>query len=76
MSLDDHIIDVIWRVYAKFHEFRMHRDGDMNLSSFSFSEFCTLEEQELGRIGYMKDVILYEGMPTNFVSYFWQLYFI
>jgi hypothetical protein len=34
--------------------------GDTNLSSFLFSEFCTLEEHELGRIGYMKDVVLYE----------------
>jgi hypothetical protein len=46
MSLGEHIIDVIWREHVKFHEFRMHRSGDMNLSSFSFSEFCTLEKQE------------------------------
>jgi hypothetical protein len=54
----------------------MHRGGDMNLSSFSFSEFCTLEEQGLGRIANMKDVVLYERIPTKFVSYFSQLYFI
>jgi hypothetical protein len=42
--LGEHIIDVIKRVHDKFHEFRMHRGGDMNLSSFLFSEFCTLEE--------------------------------
>jgi hypothetical protein len=76
MPPGDHIVDVIRRVHAKFHEFRMHRGGDMNLSSFSFSEFCTLEEQGLGRIANMKDVVLYERIPTKFVSYFSQLYFI
>jgi hypothetical protein len=48
----------------------------MNLSSFLFSEFCTLEEHELGRIVYMKDIVLYKGIPTKFISYFLQLYFI
>jgi hypothetical protein len=57
-------------MHAKFHEFRNHRDEDMNLSLFSFSEFCTLEEQELGRIVYMKDVVLYEAVLTKFDSYF------
>jgi hypothetical protein len=61
---------------CKFHEFKKHRGGDTNLSSFSFSEFCTLEEQELGRIDYMKDVVLYEGIPTKLNSYFYDLYFI
>jgi hypothetical protein len=42
----------------------------MNLSSFSFSEFCTLEEQKLERITYMKDVVLYAGFPTKLNSYF------
>jgi hypothetical protein len=59
-----------------FYEFRKHRGGDTNLSSFSFSEFCTLEECELGRIAYMKDVVLYEVVPTKFDSYFSDLYFI
>jgi hypothetical protein len=48
----------------------------MNLSSFSFYEFCILEEQELWRIAYMKDVVLYEVVPTKFDSYFSDLYFI
>jgi hypothetical protein len=34
-------------MHAKCHEFSMHRNDDMNLSLFSFFEFCTLEEQEL-----------------------------
>jgi hypothetical protein len=48
----------------------------MNLSSFSFYEFCILEEQELWRIAYMKDEVLYEVVPTKFDSYFSDLYFI
>jgi hypothetical protein len=76
MPLGEQIRDEIWSLYAKFHEFGKHRGGDMNLSSFSFSEFCTLEEQELGRIDYMKDVVLYEVVPTKFDSYFSDLYFI
>jgi hypothetical protein len=64
----------MWSVHAKFHEFRKHRGGDTNLSSFSFSKFCTLEEQELGRISYIKDVVLYEAVPKKFVSSFLELY--
>jgi hypothetical protein len=76
MPLGEQVRDDIWSMYAKFHEFRKHRGGDTNLSSFSFCEFCTLEEQELGRIDYMKDVVLYEGIPTKLNSYFYDLYFI
>jgi hypothetical protein len=50
MPLDEKIRDDIWSSHAKFQEFIMHRDDDMNLSLFFFYEFCTLEEQELGRI--------------------------
>jgi hypothetical protein len=28
--------------HTKFHEFSMHRKGDINLSLFSFSEICTM----------------------------------
>jgi hypothetical protein len=52
----------------------MYRDEDMNLSLFSFYEFCTPEEQELGRISYMKDAALDEGIPTKLNSYFSELY--
>jgi hypothetical protein len=76
MPFVEQIRDDIWSLHAEFHEFRKHRDGDTNLSLFSFSEFCTREEQELGRIGYMKDVVLYESVPTKFDSYFSDLYFI
>jgi hypothetical protein len=76
MPLGEHIIDVIRRVHAKFHEFRMHRGGDMNLSWFLFSEFCILKEQELGRTDYMKDVVLYDEIPIKFILYFCELYFI
>jgi hypothetical protein len=65
---------VFRRAHAKFPEFWMHRAGDMNLSLFSFPEFCILKEQELRRIDYMKDIVLYEVIPTKFVSYFSQLY--
>jgi hypothetical protein len=70
MPHSEQIKDDIWSLYAKFHEFRKHRGGDMNLSSFSFSEFCTLEDQELGRNAYMKDVVLYGGIPTKLNSCF------
>jgi hypothetical protein len=76
MSLGEQIRDDIWSLHANFHEFWKHRGGDMNLSSFSFYEFCILEEQELWRIAYMKDVVLYEVVPTKFDSYFSDLYFI
>jgi hypothetical protein len=76
VPLGEHIWDDLRSVHVKRHEFRKHRGGDMNLSSFSFSEFCTLEEQELGRIIYMKDVVLYEAVPTKFVLSFLELYFI
>jgi hypothetical protein len=42
----------------------------MNLSLFSFYEFCTPEEQELRRISYMKDAVPDEGIPTKLNSYF------
>jgi hypothetical protein len=48
----------------------MHRNDDMNLSLFLFSGFCTLEEQELRRFDYMKDIVLDEGIPTEFILYF------
>jgi hypothetical protein len=76
MLLDEKIRDDIWSSHAKFHEFNIHRDEDMNLSLFSFYEFCTLKEQELGRIAYMKDVVTDERIPTKLNSYFSDLYFI
>jgi hypothetical protein len=48
----------------------------MNLSLFSFLEFCTQDEQELWRFDYMKDVVLDERIPTKFISYISELYFI
>jgi hypothetical protein len=42
-----------------------------------FFEFFTLEEHELERISYIKDIVLYEGISTKFVSYFLSfIYFI
>jgi hypothetical protein len=76
MPLGEHIRDGMKRVHAKFHEFSMHRDTDMNLSLFLFSEFCTLEEQELSRFDYIKDVVLDKGNPTKLNLYFSELYFI
>jgi hypothetical protein len=69
VRLGDHIWDDL-SVHAKLHEFRKHRGADINLSLFSFSEFCTPEEQELGRIAYMKDKVLHEAVPTKFTFYY------
>jgi hypothetical protein len=69
VPLGEHIWDCMSSVNARFRKFRKHRGGDTNLSSFSFSEFCTLEELELERIAHMKDVVIYEGIPTKFISY-------
>jgi hypothetical protein len=60
-------------LHARFHEFSIHKNEDMNLSLFSFLEFCTLDEQELRRFYYMKDVGLDEWIPTNLTSYFSDL---
>jgi hypothetical protein len=76
MPLGEKIRDDIWSPHAKLHEFIMHIDEDMNLSLFSFNEFDTLEEQELRRIAYMKDVVPDEGIPTKLYLYFSDLYFI
>jgi hypothetical protein len=76
MPLGEKIRDAIWSRDAKLHEFSMNRDEDMNLLLLSFYEFCTLEEQELGRIAYMKDVVTDEGIATKLNSYFSDLYFI
>jgi hypothetical protein len=76
MKLGEYIRGYMTNVHSKFHAFSMHRDPVINLSLFSFSEFCTLEEQELRRFDYMKDVVLDEGIPTKFTSYFSELYFI
>jgi hypothetical protein len=76
VPLAEHIWDDMKSVHAKFQEFKMHRDGDMNLCLFSFLKFCTQDEQELRRFDYMKDVVLDEGIPIKFISYISQLYFI
>jgi hypothetical protein len=73
MPLGEHIWDDMGKVHDKFHEFFMHRKVDMNLSLFSFSEFCRLAEQEFRRFDYMKDVVLDEGIPSNVTSYFSNL---
>jgi hypothetical protein len=49
MPLGEHIRNGMKSMHAKFHEFSMHKDVDMNLSLFLLSEFCTLEEQEFRR---------------------------
>jgi hypothetical protein len=64
MPIGEHIRDDMRSVHANVHEFSMHRDADMNSSLFSFSKFCTLEEQELR----MKDDVLDEGILTKLNS--------
>jgi hypothetical protein len=73
MPLDEKIKDDIWSSHAKFQEFIMYRDEDMNLSLFSFYEFCTQEEQELVRISYMIDAVR-DSNKIKFI--FSDLYFI
>jgi hypothetical protein len=63
-------------MHAKFHEFRMHKNDDMNLYLFSFPKFCTLDKQELRRLDYIKDVVLDKAVPIKFNSYFSDMYFI
>jgi hypothetical protein len=65
MSLVEHIRNGMKNIHAKFN---MHRGADMNLSLFSFSKFCTLEEHELRRFDYMKDVVLHEGFHKKINS--------
>jgi hypothetical protein len=76
VSLGDKLWDDMRSVHAKFHEFILYRSADMNISLLYFFDFFTLEEQELGRISYMKDVVLYEGILTKFISYFLVFHFI
>jgi hypothetical protein len=78
MPPGEQIRDDIWSADAKLHEFSIHRDEDMNLSMFSFYEFCTLKEQELGTIAYMKDVVLYEAVSNKicFIIFEALLYFL
>jgi hypothetical protein len=42
MPLNEKIRNDIWCSHAKFQEFIVYRDEDMNLSLFFFYEFCTL----------------------------------
>jgi hypothetical protein len=56
MPLGQNISNKMISLHAKFHEFISHKNEDMNLSLFSLLEFCTLDEQELRKFDYMKDV--------------------
>jgi hypothetical protein len=74
VPLDEHLWDDMRSLHAEFHEFIMHRKGDIDLSLFSFCKICRLKEQELRITSYMKDVVL--EISTKFISYFLKLYFI
>jgi hypothetical protein len=63
-------------MHVKFYEFITHKKGDINLSLLSLSKICRLNEQGLRITSYMKDVVLYEVVPTKFVSSFLELQFI
>jgi hypothetical protein len=69
MPLGVHMNDMR-RTHTKFHEFSMHRNVDVNLSLFSFPEFCTLDEHELMRFDYRKDVVLDGTVLIKFTPYF------
>jgi hypothetical protein len=60
-------------MHVKFYEFIMHIKRDIDLSLFSFSKLCRLNEKELRITSYMKDVVLYEGILAKFISYFSEL---
>jgi hypothetical protein len=63
-------------LHSKFHEFDMQRKVDMNLLSlFSFSEICTIGEQESRRFEYTTMKICFNGFQKK-NSYFCELYFI
>jgi hypothetical protein len=61
------------RMHAKFYEFIMYIKGDIDLSLLSFSKICRLNEQELRITSYMKDVVLYEGILSKFISHISEL---
>jgi hypothetical protein len=42
MPLGEMVRDDMRSVHDKFHEFSMHKKGDINLSLISFSEICTM----------------------------------
>jgi hypothetical protein len=54
-------------MHDKFYEFIVHRKGDIDLSLLSFSIICRLNEQELRITSYMKDVVLHDRSPTEFI---------
>jgi hypothetical protein len=60
-------------MHGRIYEFIMHIKGYIDLSLISFSKICRLNEQELRITFYIKDVVLYEGDPTDFISYFSEL---
>jgi hypothetical protein len=76
VSLGELLRNDMRSIHAKFYEFSMHTKGDIDLSLLSFSEICRLNKQELIITFFMKDVLLYEGTSTKFISYFLELYFI
>jgi hypothetical protein len=55
-------------MHVKFYEFIMYRKGDIDLSLISFSKICRLNEHELRITSYMKDVVLYGGIPNKLIS--------
>jgi hypothetical protein len=70
VPLGDILRNEMRSMHVKFYEFIMHRKGDIDLLLLSFSKICRLNKQELRITSYMKDVVLYEGILTNFISYF------
>jgi hypothetical protein len=42
MPLGEFFKDDMWNLHAKFHKFSRQRNGNINLSLFSFSEICTM----------------------------------
>jgi hypothetical protein len=73
MPLGEIIRNEMRTMYVKFHEFSMHKNEDMNLSLYSFSEFCRMGQQESLIFEYLIIKILFKGFQRNlfyiFVSY-------
>jgi hypothetical protein len=55
-------------MHVKFYEFIMYRKGDIDLLLILFSKICRLNEHELRINSYMKDVVLYGGIPNKLIS--------
>jgi hypothetical protein len=72
MPLGEHIRDDMRSEHAKFYEFSMHKKGYINLSLFSFSEFCRTSNR--ARATRLCETLKLQNMDED--GCYVQLYFI